>query len=182
MNPDADNTAYSPDYDEHFARMAKADYDEHFVQTAKLAADAERDEPSAETKARLEELEASVASEKRRQSEPEPFTFHREHDGSLSVRSAIFQALGRASTCWENMSGTGVFDSTHAKEVGDALILELGLDSEETSSKCDGPHLGLATTRRLLDEIYARIEIDYHRGGGGLDYATVTGRPKGTTS
>lgn len=35
----------------------------------------------------------------------------------------------------------------------------------------DAPMLGLATTRELLDEIYARIEIS-----GELDYRTVDGR------
>lgn len=35
------------------------------------------------------------------------------------------------------------------------------------------PMLGLATTRQLLDEIRARIEVDGANGGGGLDYRTV---------
>lgn len=38
------------------------------------------------------------------------------------------------------------------------------------------PRLGLATTRQLLDEITARIDVDYAMGGGGLDYSTVSGR------
>lgn len=37
-------------------------------------------------------------------------------------------------------------------------------------------NLGLATTRQLLAEISARIEIDFYRGGGGLDYSTVSDR------
>lgn len=41
--------------------------------------------------------------------------------------SAIFQAIGAASTCWESLEHAGVFDSTRAKEIGDALIMELGL-------------------------------------------------------
>ena len=39
-------------------------------------------------------------------------------------------------------------------------------------------NLGLATTRELLEEIAARIRIDYHAGGGGLDFTTVGGRPE----
>lgn len=39
------------------------------------------------------------------------------------------------------------------------------------------PHLGLATTHQLLDEIASRIDTDYALGGGGLDYTTVGGRP-----
>jgi hypothetical protein len=41
----------------------------------------------------------------------------------------------------------------------------------------DKANLGLATTRELLDELRARIEIDYFAGGGGLGYSTVKGRP-----
>lgn len=42
----------------------------------------------------------------------------------------------------------------------------------------DLPNLGLATTAQLLDELRARIEIDYFAGGGGLGYTTVGGRPE----
>jgi hypothetical protein len=44
------------------------------------------------------------------------------------------------------------------------------------------PNLGLATTRQLLDELRARIEVDYVMGGGGLDYTTVGGRPESVLS
>lgn len=98
------------------------------------------------------------------------FEFTREEDGSLSKESAIFQALGAASMCWSE-SPKGIFDSTKAKEIGDALIAEL--NSQEK------PNLGLATSRELLKEITTRIEIDYYAGGGGLDYSTVKGRPEG---
>lgn len=50
------------------------------------------------------------------------FEFQREHDGSLSLEAAVFQALGAASVCWETPEGAGVFESTRAKEIGDALI------------------------------------------------------------
>lgn len=48
------------------------------------------------------------------------------------------------------------------------------------SQRSDRPYLGLATTRELLDEIRCRIAVDYHAGGGGLDYTTVRGRPEGS--
>jgi hypothetical protein len=38
--------------------------------------------------------------------------------------------------------------------------------------ECKHPHLGLATTRELLDELRARIEL---HALGGLDYRTVDG-------
>ena len=37
-------------------------------------------------------------------------------------------------------------------------------------------NLGWATTRDLLAELSARIEVDGYVGGGGLDYSTVAGR------
>lgn len=41
---------------------------------------------------------------------------------SGDLDGAVFQALGAASTCWENLSGAGVFDSTRAKDIGDGLL------------------------------------------------------------
>ena len=38
--------------------------------------------------------------------------------------------------------------------------------------ECKEPHLGLATTRELLDELSARVEM---HALGGLDYRTVDG-------
>ena len=54
-----------------------------------------------------------------------PFEFQREHDGSLSLETAVYQALGRASTCWESMEGTGVFDDAAARGVGQALLAHI---------------------------------------------------------
>lgn len=100
------------------------------------------------------------------------FEFSPEHDGTVPLSTAVFQALGAASVCWESMDGTGVFDSTRAKEIGDALL-------EVIMRETRLPNLGLATTAQLLDEIRARIEVDYYfAGGGGLDYTSVAGRPE----
>jgi len=48
-----------------------------------------------------------------------------------SLEEAVFTSLGAASTCWENLSGAGVFESTRAKAIGEALMNkireELGL-------------------------------------------------------
>jgi hypothetical protein len=52
-------------------------------------------------------------------------------DDATDRRSAVFQALGAASACWENLSGAGVFDSTRAKAIGEALLAKLEeLDAE----------------------------------------------------
>jgi len=57
------------------------------------------------------------------------FEFTPEHDGTLSIESAVFQALGAASTCWENLTWTGVFQSDRAKEIGEALLVKIRKES-----------------------------------------------------
>lgn len=39
--------------------------------------------------------------------------------------SAVFQALGAASVCWESPEKAGVFQSGRAKLIGDQLIIRL---------------------------------------------------------
>lgn len=51
----------------------------------------------------------------------------------------------------------------------------LGPHEPELDGSCTEPHLGLATTRELLAELAARIEVDGVNGGGGLDYRTADG-------
>lgn len=46
-------------------------------------------------------------------------------DPDISLEGAVFQALGAASVCWENLMGAGVFDSTRAKTIGDALLARI---------------------------------------------------------
>lgn len=48
-----------------------------------------------------------------------------EPDAMPTVRSLVFQALGAASMCWENIEGAGVFRSERAAEIGEGLIEEL---------------------------------------------------------
>lgn len=50
------------------------------------------------------------------------FEFQVSEGEELTLESAVFQALGAASTCWENMEGTGVFKSDECKEIGDVLL------------------------------------------------------------
>jgi hypothetical protein len=59
-------------------------------------------------------------------SDDAPIEWHREHDGSLSLESVVFQALGAASMCWSE-TPTGVFDSRRAEKVGKALLAEIDL-------------------------------------------------------
>lgn len=46
-------------------------------------------------------------------------------DAGPSREAAVFQALGAASMCWENPAGAGIFESTRAKAIGEALLAEL---------------------------------------------------------
>lgn len=46
-------------------------------------------------------------------------------DSCNSIEEVVFQAMGFASTCWENMSGTGVFQSTLAKDAGDEAVAKI---------------------------------------------------------
>jgi hypothetical protein len=46
----------------------------------------------------------------------------RERGGPETIEEAVFRALGAASTCWEDLSGTGIFDSDRAKAIGDGLL------------------------------------------------------------
>jgi hypothetical protein len=39
-----------------------------------------------------------------------------------SLREVVFQALGAASVCWDDIEKAGVFQSEKAKEIGDALV------------------------------------------------------------
>lgn len=42
-----------------------------------------------------------------------------------SAREVVFQAIGNASTCWNDLEGAGVFDSERAKRIGEELIADL---------------------------------------------------------
>lgn len=57
-------------------------------------------------------------------SKPENVVSERIFDWTTStpIDTAVFEALGAASVCWESMEGTGVFDSTRCKQIGDELL------------------------------------------------------------
>lgn len=81
--------------------------------------------------------------------------FDREHDGSLSLSAAVFQALGAASVCWEHMEGTGIFQSDRAKAIGDELVEVLGGDRQLVPPLTPA-EMDLATALRLTAE-YAML-------------------------
>lgn len=60
-------------------------------------------------------------------------------------------ALGRASSCWDNLAGAGVFQSDEAKATLEACEARL--------RELDQPLLGLATTAELINELAARWKM-----------------------
>lgn len=52
------------------------------------------------------------------------FEFDR-RGGDFTIETAVYQAIGAASTCWESLSGTGVFDDVTARAIGEALLAEI---------------------------------------------------------
>lgn len=64
------------------------------------------------------------------------FKFHPEHDGTISLESAVFQALGYASVCWSE-GPRGVFESDRAKDAGEALVAFIGGDRTRVGAPPD---------------------------------------------
>lgn len=91
------------------------------------------------------------------------FTFSPDHDGSLSIKSAVFQALGAASVCWDDMIGTGVFDSDRAKRIGDALVAEIASRSAATG-EVDQERLYASPTADVWAEEFAKVRPDVDQG------------------
>jgi len=73
------------------------------------------------------EAEDIIALVRSRATKPAtPFTFHPSSDGCpLTLEEVVGQAIGAASVCWENMSGTGVFNNTRARAISDALLEQI---------------------------------------------------------
>lgn len=57
----------------------------------------------------------------------------------------------------------------------EALAMAMDRMVENRTRSCLVPHLGLATTGEILDELRVRIEI---HATGGLEYRTVNRRPQ----
>lgn len=55
----------------------------------------------------------------------EPFEFAVQPGETLTLEEAVGQAIGAASVCWDDMSGTGEFDSSRASEICDKLLLHI---------------------------------------------------------
>lgn len=69
-----------------------------------------------------------------------------------ALSTAVFEALGAASTCWETLENAGVFQDGRATAIGEELLEKIGKITNWTE-----PHLGLATTEELADELSVRL-------------------------
>ncbi len=67
-------------------------------------------------------IEGRGMAEARGHDEPWEFGFTANADGVLTREEAVYQALGAASACWENLRGAGVFRSERAVMIGQALL------------------------------------------------------------
>lgn len=50
------------------------------------------------------------------------FEFTRHEGEELTLQTAVYEAIGAASVCWESMEGTGTFDDDRATEIAQALV------------------------------------------------------------
>lgn len=100
---------------------------------------------------------------------PDGFDFQTVPGEELGLDSAVNQAIGAASACWEHLDRAGVFDSDRARAVSERLkdfVIDWALGR--------GPMLGLATTRQLIDELAARAELAHVGGQDWPDYQSTT--------
>lgn len=50
------------------------------------------------------------------------WTPHFSEDEEPNIEGAVYQALGAASVCWENTSGTGIFQSDEVTRIAEGLL------------------------------------------------------------
>lgn len=74
--------------------------------------------------------------------ESQPFQFVQSAGEPLTLEEILFQALGAASTCWVGGTGELEFDSSRAKEIGEALLREV--NRAMTLAQQNGPVMELA--------------------------------------
>lgn len=91
-------------------------------------------------------------------------------NSTTSLEEAVFQSIGAASGCWEDLAGAGIFNSDRAKQIGDELLefirMTVGIQKYEDVEgpvNPQEPYLGLATTEELFRELIARFSVNADR-------------------
>lgn len=69
--------------------------------------------------------EGGTNTDRRRELMVGQFHFDGQEGGPVSLESAVFQALGAASVCWDSESRLCGFESDACKAIGDALVVEI---------------------------------------------------------
>lgn len=82
----------------------------------------------------------------------------------MDVGAEVFEALGKASMCWQYPEKAGTFDSGKCEEVGKELMGKLDPYINELATRDIMPHLGLATTIELINELHERVNTSHLNG------------------
>lgn len=78
----------------------------------------------------------------------------------------INEAMGAASSCWDNLEGAGEFDSDRCSVLAQQL-----LEDVKRLTAFEEPRLGLASNRQLIDEVDTRKKLGHLED----DYRTIDG-------
>lgn len=74
-----------------------------------------------------------------------------------NIEGAVYQALGAASLCWEDMSATGIFQSDEATQIAQGLLRFIAYREASTRAELEGVQAGVRRLKELRDE--ARAEV-----------------------
>lgn len=62
----------------------------------------------------------------------------RAHPSDAEATRLVFEAVGTASMCWENVAGAGVFQDGEATVVANRLLAALGFETSPAGGPADG--------------------------------------------
>lgn len=117
----------------------------------------------------VDERDEDIAEGAERTGNGEPWEFTPDEDDELSIESAVFQALGGASMCWEAIEHAGVFDSTRAREIGERLLEHLDVEMRREVARraalIDAQRGDALRTIRRARDIIARHDAARKDGG-----------------
>lgn len=91
-------------------------------------------------------ITASVIDGTGREVQPSTFDLLTSEGEPESREAAVFQAIGAATVCWEDMSGTGIFQDEKARAIADGLLAWL-----DENDRSRFPHGELETFRKIHD-------------------------------
>lgn len=90
--------------------------------------------------------------------EVDGFDFVREEDGSLSLQTAVQQAIGAASMCWSGIEKAGVFQADRAIAISEKLLGEIEKALIPPSTPDGAPNIGTPLTLDDCEIIFEAFE------------------------